>query len=281
MLNMPAIILVGFYFRRRRSLANSICKCGIGVGAVAFPPLIPLFLQHFGLRGSLLLVGGICLNMLVAAMLLRPVSFYQKQKKRAENSEQIGSDGRKDATKTEKDELLQKTEERADKEANEGGEEEKCELLRKEKDRTCSGEEEITHAAASSKCPSVQDSTKLSSHNTASPQEPSSVVTGNLNHVNPASQNINGALVSGPATACTESEVSGNAHSGSSTVQQPQQPQCVSVEIVIEQELLSKSMPEVFLMVMNRGTTAGRREAFLRNRTLSESQHHYVYHPDR
>ncbi|KAL8595888.1 hypothetical protein ACOMHN_018200 [Nucella lapillus] len=81
MLNMPSTVLLGYYFRRRRSLANSITKCGVGVGAVAFPPFATFLLRHYGLRGAMLLMGAICLHALPAAMLLRPVSFYKKKKK--------------------------------------------------------------------------------------------------------------------------------------------------------------------------------------------------------
>ena len=75
MLGMPTTVLLGFYFRRRRSLANSLVKCGVGVGAVAFPPIVTYLLERYGLRGSLLLMGGVCLNIIAAASLLRPVSF--------------------------------------------------------------------------------------------------------------------------------------------------------------------------------------------------------------
>ena len=81
MLCMPTTVLLGFYFRRRRSLANSLTKCGVGVGAVAFPPIVTYLLDQYGLRGSLLLMGGVCLNSLAAASLLRPVSFYKNRKR--------------------------------------------------------------------------------------------------------------------------------------------------------------------------------------------------------
>jgi hypothetical protein len=81
MLNMPTTVLIGFYFRRRRSLATSITKCGVGVGAVIYPPLVTHFLAQYGLRGSLLLCGGISLNTLAAALLLRPIAMYKRKDK--------------------------------------------------------------------------------------------------------------------------------------------------------------------------------------------------------
>lgn len=90
MLNMPITVLIGYYFRRRRSLANAITKCGVGVGAVAFPPITTYFLEEYGLRGSLLLMGGICLNTLIATALLRPTSYYTKR--RQKRTEQLTAD---------------------------------------------------------------------------------------------------------------------------------------------------------------------------------------------
>ncbi|KAK7486456.1 hypothetical protein BaRGS_00022257, partial [Batillaria attramentaria] len=76
---MTPTLLIGFYFRRRRSLANCISKCGVGAGAMIFPPMITYFIQEYGVRGALLLVGGICLNGLTAGALMRPLSFYTKR----------------------------------------------------------------------------------------------------------------------------------------------------------------------------------------------------------
>ncbi|XP_076453708.1 monocarboxylate transporter 5-like isoform X2 [Babylonia areolata] len=87
MLNQPCTVLLGFYFKRRRSLANSVAKCGVGIGAVAFPPVVTYLLKHYGLRGALLLMGAICLHSVMAAMLLRPVSFYKKRKRLSDEEE--------------------------------------------------------------------------------------------------------------------------------------------------------------------------------------------------
>ena len=39
-----------------------------GWGAVAFPPIVTYFLDQYGLRGSLLLMGGVCLNSIAASL---------------------------------------------------------------------------------------------------------------------------------------------------------------------------------------------------------------------
>ncbi|PVD34236.1 hypothetical protein C0Q70_05504 [Pomacea canaliculata] len=74
----PGEVLVGAYFKRRRSLALAIGKCGGSVGSFAIPPLVVYLLQEYGLRGTLLVYGAICFHSLAAAFLLRPTSFYKK-----------------------------------------------------------------------------------------------------------------------------------------------------------------------------------------------------------
>lgn len=92
MLNMPTTVLIGFYFRNRRSLANSIAKCGVGVGSVVFPPLITYLLGEYGLRGSMLLSGGICLHAIACATLLRPTSFYTRRHRRQKPRNEANDD---------------------------------------------------------------------------------------------------------------------------------------------------------------------------------------------
>ncbi|XP_055954397.1 monocarboxylate transporter 12-like [Patella vulgata] len=81
MIHGPALVLLGKYFKTRRGLATSIANSGISSGAVIFPPLVRYLLDSFGLRGALLIVGGLQLNMLVFGLLLRPVESFKHKKK--------------------------------------------------------------------------------------------------------------------------------------------------------------------------------------------------------
>ena len=62
MLISPGEVLVGAYFKRHRSLALSLAKCGASIGNITVPPLVTFLLQEYGLAGTLLLYGGVCLN---------------------------------------------------------------------------------------------------------------------------------------------------------------------------------------------------------------------------
>ncbi|PVD34220.1 hypothetical protein C0Q70_05486 [Pomacea canaliculata] len=74
------------YFQRRRSLALALAKCGASAGAVSMPPLFTFLTEQYGLRGALLLMGGICLHTIPATLLLRPTSSFSKMSGRPKQS---------------------------------------------------------------------------------------------------------------------------------------------------------------------------------------------------
>jgi len=48
LLNLPSIVTVGFYFDRRRALANGISICGTGIGTFVFAPLASYLVSEYG-----------------------------------------------------------------------------------------------------------------------------------------------------------------------------------------------------------------------------------------
>lgn len=78
MIVIPSITLQGHYFKTRRSFATAIANTGGSVAGMFFPPLVQYLISSYGPRGAILLSGGINMQGIVAACLLRPVVFYQK-----------------------------------------------------------------------------------------------------------------------------------------------------------------------------------------------------------
>lgn len=78
-LSAPGDVLTGSYFRQRRALALALVKCGVSVGSMVVPQLLTWMLREYGLHGTLLLTGGLCLHSFPAILLLRPTSFYKKK----------------------------------------------------------------------------------------------------------------------------------------------------------------------------------------------------------
>ena len=69
---IPLITVLGMYFDKKRNIAIGFAVSGCGVGMFLYPPLIRFFIQHFGWRGTMLLLGAISLNLCVIGALLRP-----------------------------------------------------------------------------------------------------------------------------------------------------------------------------------------------------------------
>jgi len=71
---VSSLFIVTIYFDRRRGLATGLAVTGSGVGALAFPPLIEWLNEQYAWRGCLLITGAICLHIVAAGMLYRPLS---------------------------------------------------------------------------------------------------------------------------------------------------------------------------------------------------------------
>lgn len=69
---IPAIIAVTCHFEKRRGLATGLAVTGSGLGSFAFPPLMGFLMELYAWRGMLLVMGGVCLELIVAGSLYRP-----------------------------------------------------------------------------------------------------------------------------------------------------------------------------------------------------------------
>ncbi|XP_067670338.1 monocarboxylate transporter 5-like [Haliotis asinina] len=77
----PALVLIGHYFNKRRGLATAIAMSGISFGSSVFPPLIRHLLDEYGLRGSMIILTGITMNMWVGGIVNRPLESYKRKDK--------------------------------------------------------------------------------------------------------------------------------------------------------------------------------------------------------
>ncbi|KAK3601159.1 hypothetical protein CHS0354_019158 [Potamilus streckersoni] len=72
---LPAIVMVGQYFEKRRALATGIAVCGSGFGGFVFAPLCEYLLFEYGWKGAMWIISGIILNGVVFASLFRPLEY--------------------------------------------------------------------------------------------------------------------------------------------------------------------------------------------------------------
>lgn len=70
---IASLVIVTFYFEKRRGLATGLATTGSGLGAFIFPPMMELCLHAYSWRGTLLLLGAVCLHLVAAGALFRPL----------------------------------------------------------------------------------------------------------------------------------------------------------------------------------------------------------------
>lgn len=68
---VTSIVIVAYYFEKRRSLATGLAVCGTGVGTFTFAPLTIYLLAEYSWRGTLLIMAAFFLNFLVFGSLMR------------------------------------------------------------------------------------------------------------------------------------------------------------------------------------------------------------------
>lgn len=66
------------WFNKRRSLANGIYMTGMSIGAFIWPPLTRWLIDLYSWQGALIVIGGLFLHGVPAALLLRPLPAVQK-----------------------------------------------------------------------------------------------------------------------------------------------------------------------------------------------------------
>ncbi|XP_071084393.1 monocarboxylate transporter 5-like isoform X1 [Haliotis cracherodii] len=74
----PGLVIIGLYFEKRRALAQAISSCGVSLGGMIVPQLIRYLLTEYGLRGTLLISGGLLMEILIFVLLYRPAPCRQR-----------------------------------------------------------------------------------------------------------------------------------------------------------------------------------------------------------
>ncbi|XP_075033968.1 monocarboxylate transporter 6 [Mixophyes fleayi] len=68
-----AVTVLGYYFIKRRTLANSLASTGASIGMALWPLASQHLLEVMGWRGSFMIFGGVLLNACVCGAMMRPV----------------------------------------------------------------------------------------------------------------------------------------------------------------------------------------------------------------
>lgn len=77
---VAAVVIVAYYFDRRRSFATGISVCGSGVGTFVFAPLTQYLIEEYGgWRGATVILAGFFLNMVICGALFRDLEWTKKR----------------------------------------------------------------------------------------------------------------------------------------------------------------------------------------------------------
>jgi MFS transporter, MCT family, solute carrier family 16 (monocarboxylic acid transporters), member 14 len=79
---VPAIVCVGYYFDKYRSLAIGIAVCGAGVGTSVLSPLNRFLLDKYGWQDDFLIKAAIILNIIVCGLVMIPVEIEPSEIRR-------------------------------------------------------------------------------------------------------------------------------------------------------------------------------------------------------
>lgn len=81
-MTIPQVVL-NQHFKKYRTTASGMAFSGGCVGSFLFPVLLEYMIKTYGLEGSFLILSGIIMNTIPAAMLLRKPSWLKKQSKKS------------------------------------------------------------------------------------------------------------------------------------------------------------------------------------------------------
>lgn len=78
---VTAVVSVAYWFDKRRSLATGLGACGTGIGTFLYAPMTQYWLSEYGWRGTVLLLSGTFLNIIVCGAVMRDPEWLEEENK--------------------------------------------------------------------------------------------------------------------------------------------------------------------------------------------------------
>lgn len=72
---VAAVVIVAYYFEKKRSLATGLSVCGSGIGTFIFAPVTQMLLDEYGWRGTTIILAGLFLNITVCGVLMKDLAW--------------------------------------------------------------------------------------------------------------------------------------------------------------------------------------------------------------
>ena len=80
LINLPAIVIVSTYFKKRRAFASSVASCGSGVGTLIMAPIISTLDNNFGWGYTMMMIGALMLACVPFGLLFTPIATNEPEK---------------------------------------------------------------------------------------------------------------------------------------------------------------------------------------------------------
>ncbi|CAF1273343.1 unnamed protein product [Rotaria sordida] len=77
---LPSIVMVGYYFEKKRAIATGIVTAGTGIGSIIFGPLSRFLFDQFGWKNGLLILSLILLGCVICCVFMQPLKPIRKKR---------------------------------------------------------------------------------------------------------------------------------------------------------------------------------------------------------
>ncbi|XP_052060083.1 monocarboxylate transporter 13-like [Mytilus californianus] len=72
----PTVTIINFYFEKKRAFANGFLTASMGLSSLIYPFLYRKLIDHYGIHGAMLILGGLLLNICVGGSFFRQPSCF-------------------------------------------------------------------------------------------------------------------------------------------------------------------------------------------------------------
>lgn len=78
---VTAVVSVAYWFDKKRTFATGLGACGTGIGTFVYAPMTQHWLSEYGWRGTVLLLAGTFLNIIVCGAVMRDPEWLEVENK--------------------------------------------------------------------------------------------------------------------------------------------------------------------------------------------------------
>jgi sugar phosphate permease len=74
----PSLIIVGYYFNKRRGIAVGLSTSGVGFGSFLLPPVMEIMFDYYGFIGTFIILSAVMSHFFIPGALFRPLDLHRR-----------------------------------------------------------------------------------------------------------------------------------------------------------------------------------------------------------